>query len=195
MPEQNAYIAPGKSLGTPVVVKINDQCTDPKYCDQYEFGNNSPLNTGYQKQVHFDLCHESGVTSQFFGQVEAGVALGLAQQVSCDNLQNGKFGQKMGKLSLSGGGGGSNSGGLRLTSGVDLNSNKLGGEGGGRDTGSSSSVGAVASVQSSTTPVVAGQPSTTLATVVGAASSGIPPASGAGVGNGGEDEQDECDEL
>ena len=180
MPEQNAYSAPGKSLGTPVVVKINDQCTDPKYCDQEEFGNNTPLNTGYGKQVHFDLCDQSGVTKQFFGEIEAGVALGLAQQVECTTLNYGKFGSKLGKLQQGGSG---SSGGLHIDGG-QLDTNQLGSGNGGGSSSSSAAGGA----QTSSTPVAAGQPSTTLATVVGSGSPSTP----AGAGDG---EQDECDEL
>ena len=178
MPQDDAYPSNGQSLGTPVVVKINDQCTDPKYCDQEEYGNNTPLNTGYGKQVHFDLCDQSGVTKQFFGQISAGVALGLAQQVECNVLNYGTFGSKMGKLVQ----GGSGSTDLQHVDAGQLDSNQV--SNGGAGTSSSSS--AMGGAQSSSTPVAAGQPSTTLATMVGSAT---PPAAG------GEDEQDECDEL
>ena len=180
MPQDDAYQSNGKSLGTPVVVKINDQCTDPKYCDQEEFGNNTPLNTGYGKQVHFDLCDQSGVTKQFFGEISAGVALGLAQQVECNVLNYGKFGSKMGKLEMGGGTGTSD---LHVDGG-QLDSNELSGG----SAGTSSSLSAVGSGQSPSTPVAASQPSTTLATMAGSASP-------AGPGTGSEDEQDECDEL
>ena len=181
MPEQNAYSAPGKSLGTNVVVKINDQCTDPKYCDQEEFGNNTPFNTGYHKQVHFDLCDQSGVTKQFFGEIEAGVALGLAQQVECHMLNYGTFGSKMGKIEEASGSGSS---GIHISGGqLDSNSLPAGGE------GTTSSSSAMGGAQSPSTSAAVAQPSTTLATVVGGSSPNPSPAAD------GEDEQDECDEL
>ncbi|KAL6717437.1 hypothetical protein ACLMJK_005352 [Lecanora helva] len=180
--EKDAYPSNGKSLGTPVVVKINDQCTDPKYCDQYEFGNDTPLNTGYGKQVHFDLCDQSGVTKQFFGQINAGVALGLAQQVDCSVLNYGTFGSKMGKLTADGSSGGSSGSNnpavndaLSHATWGNLDSNALGSG----NSGTSSSL----------SPVAAAQPSTTLATVAG----GNPSPAAAAAGDDDEYEQDDCE--
>ena len=94
-------------IGTSVVVKINDQCTDPGYCDQTE---TSDVNTRYGKQVHFDLCNATGVTNQFFGQIAAGVVMGLAQRLpDCSALDDGPFGSDLGTLGggvLDGEGGG-----------------------------------------------------------------------------------------
>ncbi|MCJ1456640.1 ADAM metallopeptidase with thrombospondin type 1, motif [Mycoblastus sanguinarius] len=86
----------GLSLGTPVVIKITDQCTDAGYCDQTD---TRPLNTGYGKQVHFDLCNVTGVTEQFFGAIGPGVILGLAQMLpDCSALDDGPFGSNLGTL-------------------------------------------------------------------------------------------------
>ena len=177
-PDSDAYQSNGKSLGTPVVVKINDQCTDPKYCDQEEGSNHSPLNTGYGKQVHFDLCDQSGVTEQFFGAIGKGVALGTAQQVECSYLNDGEYGTKMGKVGQAGSSSGLTSG-LHITGG-ELDTNQL-------SSGGSSSSSAAGAMQSSSTSAVGGQPSTTLATVVGSSS----PSSLAGGDT--DDEQDDCD--
>lgn len=82
-----------------MVVKINDQCTDAGYCDQEEGSNNANVNTRYGKQVHFDLCNATGVTNQFFGQIAAGVVMGLAQRLDdCSALDDGPFGSKLGTL-------------------------------------------------------------------------------------------------
>jgi len=90
-------------------VKINDQCTDPGYCDQLEGSNAVNLNTKYNKDVHFDLCNATGVTNQFFGQIGAGVATGYAQQLpDCSALDNGRFGSKLGTLN----GGAADAGGV-----------------------------------------------------------------------------------
>lgn len=79
-----------------MVVKINDQCTDPGYCDQSEA---QPVNTGYGKEVHIDLCAGSGVTEQFFGAVGPGVLTGLAQLLpDCSALDNGPYGSGLGSL-------------------------------------------------------------------------------------------------
>ena len=108
-PISNVYTSNGLKLGTPVVVKINDQCTDPGYCDQAEGTNTANLNTKYGKQVHFDLCNSTGVTDQFFGQIGAGVVVGFAQQLAdCSALDSGAFGSKFGTL----GGGMANAGGV-----------------------------------------------------------------------------------
>ena len=180
-PESDAYQSNGKSLGTPVVVKINDQCTDPKYCDQEEFGNHTPLNTGYGKQVHFDLCDQSGVTKQFFGQIGMGVAIGLAQQVECGVLNDGTYGSKLGKISA----GKSNpvvDSVLNQAAGGQLDSNAIGSSGSGSS--SSSSTGGTST---SSTPVAAAQPSTTLATVASSSSPSSPAVAGD------QDEQDDCE--
>ena len=182
MPESDAYQSNGKSLGTPVVVKIDDQCTDPKYCDQEEFGNNTPLNTGYGKQVHFDLCDQSGVTKQFFGDIGMGVALGSAQQVECSVLNDGTFGSKLGKVVAGSNNNAAADSALSHAAGGQLDSNAVGSSGSGSS--SSSSAG---STSTSSTPVADAQPSTTLATVT---SSSSPSAS---AGAGGADEQDDCE--
>ena len=79
-----------------MVVKINDQCTDPGYCDQTEA---HPVNTGYGKEVHVDLCASSGVTEQFFGAVGPGVLTGLAQLLpDCSALDDGPYGSGLGSL-------------------------------------------------------------------------------------------------
>ena len=191
-PQEDAYQSNGKTLGTPVVVKINDQCTDKGYCDQVEGSNTNPLNTGYQKLVHFDLCNASGVTTQFFGEIGIGVATGLAEQVDCSELENGPFGSGLGPIKQS-----MTADTKKAAKGVPQGSwsNKavIGGD---LQPGGSSGNGAVTSAsqappaagQSSTAPVAAQQP-TTLATIV--SSSMIPTASGEGE----DDEQDECDEL
>lgn len=74
------------SVGQTVVVKINDACADPGFCDQCV---ERPLNTGplfgiqpsgmFNGQVHFDLCEATGVAQAFFGQIGTGVAIGAAQ--------------------------------------------------------------------------------------------------------------------
>ena len=79
-----------------MVVKINDQCTDPGYCDQTDARD---VNTRYGKQVHFDLCNATGVTGQFFGEVAVGVVMGLAQRLEdCSALDDGAFGSELGTL-------------------------------------------------------------------------------------------------
>ncbi|KAK4694691.1 hypothetical protein P7C71_g2935, partial [Lecanoromycetidae sp. Uapishka_2] len=108
-PISDEYTSNGLKLGTPVVVKINDQCTDPGYCDQEEGSNTADVNTKYGKDVHFDLCNATGVTNQFFGQIGAGVAIGYAQQLpDCSALDDGPFGSELGTLN----GGASNAGGV-----------------------------------------------------------------------------------
>ena len=92
----------GKTWGTPVVAIINDQCTDGGYCDQTE---SHPLNTGYGKQVHFDLCGETGTAQQFFGALGMGVLTGYAQQVDCSMLSKGTQGSGAGNLVAPEGGG------------------------------------------------------------------------------------------
>lgn len=68
------------------------------------------MNTRYGKQVHFDLCNATGVTEQFFGEVEVGVVMGLAQRLpDCSKLDDGPFGSQLGTLGggvLEGEGGG-----------------------------------------------------------------------------------------
>lgn len=98
-PISDVYTSNGLKLGTSVVVKINDQCTDAGYCDQEEGSNTANVNTKYGKEVHFDLCNATGVTNQFFGQIGAGVAIGYAQQLpDCSALDKGPFGSKLGAL-------------------------------------------------------------------------------------------------
>ncbi|KAL8717155.1 MAG: hypothetical protein Q9181_008353, partial [Wetmoreana brouardii] len=85
-PGYNYYKSNGMSLGETVVVKINDACADPGYCDQ---SVKHPLNTGpltgmqpsglFNAEVHFDLCEATGVAQAFFGQIKTGVAIGAAQ--------------------------------------------------------------------------------------------------------------------
>lgn len=107
-PQTNYFSNPGKTVGTSVVVKINDQCTDPSYCDQTL---ERPLNTGYGKQAHFDLCEDSGVSAQFFGEIGVGVVMGLAQLLpDCSALDNGPYGSGLGKLDGSSAGSASGSG-------------------------------------------------------------------------------------
>ncbi|KAL2056963.1 hypothetical protein ABVK25_002702 [Lepraria finkii] len=102
-PLVDQFSSDGLRFGTPVVVKINDQCTDAGYCDQEEGSNNANVNTRYGKQVHFDLCNATGVTNQFFGQIAAGVVMGLAQRLDdCSALDDGPFGSKLGTLGASG---------------------------------------------------------------------------------------------
>lgn len=177
-PQADAYPTDGKTLGTSVVVKINDQCTDPKYCDQLEHGNTKDFNTGYDKQVHFDLCNASGVTNQFFGEIGIGVALGLAQQVDCSQLDNGAFGSGMGDL-----------GQQTATSTADEKSAKQVVK-----AGKNNAIAVVGGSSSSSSPVAGGQPSTMATT---SSSSAIPGASV--VAGGGEDDEDDddddCDEL
>jgi len=177
-PQANAYQGNGKSLGTSVVVKINDQCTDPKYCDQEEFGNKLNLNTGYDMQVHFDLCNSSGVTDQFFGQIGIGVATGLAQQVDCSQLENGPYGSGLGDI-------GSNVPIATSTENEKSAKHKVG-------AGNNNVVALPGSSSSSSSSPVGGGQSSTMATVV--SSSATPNASTLP-----EDSQDngddECDEL
>lgn len=80
------------------------------------------MNTRYGKQVHFDLCNATGVTNQFFGQVAAGVVMGLAQRLpDCSALDDGLFGSDLGTLGggvLDGEGGGAPEVSLILPSGL-----------------------------------------------------------------------------
>ncbi|KAI4285396.1 MAG: hypothetical protein L6R38_000694 [Xanthoria sp. 2 TBL-2021] len=101
-PGYNYYESNGKSLGKTVVVRINDACTDPGYCDQKP---GHPLNTGptdgvqksgkFNAPVHFDLCEATGVAAAFFGEIKTGVAIGAAQyNPDCTGLEDGEFGAK-----------------------------------------------------------------------------------------------------
>ena len=101
-PGFNYYEDNGIPLGKTVVVKINDECTDPGYCDQTP---ESPLNTGpteriqpsgkFEAPVHFDLCEATGVAAAFFGEIKTGVAMGAAQyNPDCIGLEDGEFGAK-----------------------------------------------------------------------------------------------------
>ena len=92
----------GKTWGTPVVAIINDQCTDGGYCDQTD---TRKLNTHYGKEVHFDLCGETGTAQQFFGALGMGVLTGYAQQVDCSLLHKGTQGSGAGNLVAPNGGG------------------------------------------------------------------------------------------
>lgn len=108
-PGYNYYESNGRSLGTAVVVRINDACTDPGYCDQTP---GHPLNTGptdgmqasgkFDAPVHFDLCEATGVAAAFFGEMKTGVAIGVARyNPDCVGLEDGAFGAKtVGKLAM-----------------------------------------------------------------------------------------------
>ncbi|KAI4230228.1 MAG: hypothetical protein L6R36_000193 [Xanthoria steineri] len=108
-PGYNYYESNGQSLGTTVVVRINDACTDPGYCDQQP---GHPLNTGptdgmqasgkFDAPVHFDLCEATGVAAAFFGEIKTGVAIGAARyNPDCVGLEDGAFGAKtVGKLAM-----------------------------------------------------------------------------------------------
>lgn len=157
-------------------MKINDQCTDPKYCDQEEFGNKLNLNTGYDKQVHFDLCNASGVTDQFFGQVGIGVATGLAQQVDCSELDNGAFGSGLGDI-------GSNVPIATSTENEKSAKHFVG-------AGSNKVVALPGGSSSSSSPVGGSQSSTTMATMV--SSSAAPSASNIPA-DGHDNGDDECE--
>ncbi|KAL8661082.1 MAG: hypothetical protein Q9202_005896 [Teloschistes flavicans] len=105
-PGYDYYKSNGKSLGRTVVVRINDACADPGYCDQ---STSHPLNTGpltgglqpsgpFHAPVHFDLCEATGVAQEFFGEIGAGVAIGAAQyNPDCSGLRDGRFGASTGK--------------------------------------------------------------------------------------------------
>lgn len=84
----------GKTLGKPIVVRINDHCPDEKYCDQTL---EHPVNTGgYDAPVHFDICAATGGAQQFFGEVGPGIAIGLAQfDPDCAGLEDGHFGSSL----------------------------------------------------------------------------------------------------
>ncbi|KAL8693547.1 MAG: hypothetical protein Q9218_001633 [Villophora microphyllina] len=96
-PQTDWYPSNGKSVGKPIVVKINDQCPDGGYCDQTI---DHPTNTGgYNAPVHFDLCAATGAAQQFFGAIGPGVILGLAQfDPDCAGLNDGQLGASMGTL-------------------------------------------------------------------------------------------------
>ncbi|KAL8781607.1 MAG: hypothetical protein Q9203_000185 [Teloschistes exilis] len=90
-PQTNWYPSNGKSLGKPIVVKINDQCPDTI---------EHPTNTGgYNAPVHFDLCAATGAAQQFFGEIGPGVIIGLAQfDPDCAGLNDGQLGASLGGL-------------------------------------------------------------------------------------------------
>ncbi|KAL8995320.1 MAG: hypothetical protein Q9169_004924 [Polycauliona sp. 2 TL-2023] len=108
-PGFNYYESNGIPLGETVVVRINDECTDPGYCDQTP---DHPLNTGpldgiqssgkFEAPVHFDLCEATDVAKAFFGELKTGVAMGAAQyNPDCIGLEDGDFGGKtVGKLAM-----------------------------------------------------------------------------------------------
>ena len=94
-PLTDVYPSNGKNVGTPVVVKINDQCPDAGYCQQ---SDQAPLNQ-YNMPLHFDLCAATGVAQAFFGEIPPGVLLGVAQyDPTCAGLEDGKFGATQGTL-------------------------------------------------------------------------------------------------
>ena len=103
-PGYDYYESNGMSLGQTVVVKINDACADPGYCDQCM---DRPMNSGplfnvqpsgmFNAYVHFDLCEATGVAQAFFGQIGTGVAIGAAQyNPDCSGLMDGQFGASLG---------------------------------------------------------------------------------------------------
>ncbi|KAI4260631.1 MAG: hypothetical protein LQ352_000193 [Teloschistes flavicans] len=96
-PQTDWYPSNGKSVGKPIVVKINDQCPDGGYCDQTV---DHPTNTGgYDAPVHFDLCATTGAAQQLFGEIEPGVIIGLAQfDPDCVGLNDGQLGASLGEL-------------------------------------------------------------------------------------------------
>ncbi|KAL8835618.1 MAG: hypothetical protein Q9170_003235 [Blastenia crenularia] len=96
-PSTDWYESNGKSVGKPIVVKINDQCPDGGYCDQTV---EHPTNTGgYNAPVHFDLCAATGAAQQFFGDIEPGVIIGSAQyDPDCAGLNDGQLGGSLGGL-------------------------------------------------------------------------------------------------
>ena len=198
-PQEDAYQSNGKKLGTSVVVKINDQCTDKGYCDQVEGSNSSPLNTGYQKLVHFDLCNASGVTNQFFGQIGIGVATGLAEQVDCSELTNGPYGSGLGNIKQSTMTASSEKAAKGVPQGAGSNKAVVGNaeRSGSSSGGSSVNADVNAALQAGpqqgdlTAPSAksGSQPSTTLATMV----SSSPPATASGGAEDEDDEQDDCD--
>ncbi|KAL8951719.1 MAG: hypothetical protein Q9222_002332 [Ikaeria aurantiellina] len=98
-PLTNSYESTGngKSVGSPIVVKINDQCPDPGYCDQTV---EHPTNTGgYDAPVHFDLCAATGAAQKFFGDVGPGVVMGVAQfDPDCAGLNDGQLGGSLGNV-------------------------------------------------------------------------------------------------
>jgi len=95
LPQTDIYPSNGKHVGTPIVVKINDQCPDAGYCQQ---SDQAPLND-YNRVLHFDLCAATGGAQAFFGEIPPGVLLGLAQfDPTCAGLQDGQFGASQGTL-------------------------------------------------------------------------------------------------
>ena len=171
-----------------MVVKINDQCTDAGYCDQEEGSNNANVNTRYGKQVHFDLCNATGVTNQFFGQIAAGVVMGLAQRLDdCSALDDGPFGSKLGTL-----GGGAESFSLTgLASGVKVV----------LDASGTPNVGGAFQIATSAVSSSATTSSGPIAGTVPLSSGSVVPASGADstkedvVDEDDDDDDDYCEEL
>ena len=95
-PLSDVYPKPNNlAVGTPIVVKINDQCPDGGYCQQ---SLQAPLND-YGAPYHFDLCAATGTAQAFFGQIPEGVLMGVARfNPDCSGLDDGQFGASMGKL-------------------------------------------------------------------------------------------------
>ena len=94
-PQVDVYSSQGKKVGTPVVVRINDQCPDAGYCQQTD---QQPLNQ-YNEVLHFDLCAATGVAEAFFGEIPPGVLLGVAKYSSdCAGLDDDQFGATQGPL-------------------------------------------------------------------------------------------------
>ena len=94
-PLTDVYPSNGKNVGTPIVVKINDQCPDAGYCQQ---SDQAPLNQ-CNKPLHFDLCAATGAAQAFFGEIPPGVLLGVAKyDPTCAGLEDGHFGASQGTL-------------------------------------------------------------------------------------------------
>ncbi len=93
-PQSDPYPQNANKWGTSIVVKINNHCPDPGYCDTTPTSNG---NSKYHVPVHFDICNTTGAAEQFFGSTaNFGVLLGLAQlQDDCSGLHNGPFGSGM----------------------------------------------------------------------------------------------------
>ena len=116
-PQRNTNPAPGKKLGLPMVVQvlahfitpdlvskgsdllqINNECTDGGTCDQ---SPENPLNTldKFHTQLHFDLCGDTGTWQRFFGEVEKGQLIGVAQySPNCAGLHDGQYGLTQGNV-------------------------------------------------------------------------------------------------
>ena len=95
-PLSDVYPNPNNlAVGTPIVVKINDQCPDGGYCQQ---SPQAPLND-LGAPYHFDLCAATGTAQAFFGQIPEGVLMGVARfDPDCSGLTDGQFGASQGTL-------------------------------------------------------------------------------------------------